>query len=87
MPFYASFNDVLSLSMIMAIIALLVVRSQSFVSLYFVLSMSFTHASNSQKPSYSNVSTINYYAWYLQAISSKFSCATFKKKFKILLVL
>jgi hypothetical protein len=26
------------------------------------------------------VSTINYYAWYLQAILSKFSCATFQKK-------
>jgi hypothetical protein len=25
------------------------------------------------------VSTINSYAWYLQAILSKFSCATFKK--------
>jgi hypothetical protein len=26
------------------------------------------------------VSTINSYAWYLQAIPSKFSCATFQKK-------
>jgi hypothetical protein len=42
--------------------------------------MSSTRASNSQKPSYSNVSTINSYAWYLQAIPSKFSCATFQKK-------
>jgi hypothetical protein len=25
------------------------------------------------------VSTINFYAWYLQAIPSKFSCATFQK--------
>jgi hypothetical protein len=51
MPFYASFNDVLWLCMIMAIIALLVGRSQSFASLRFVLSMSSTRASNSQKPS------------------------------------
>jgi hypothetical protein len=51
MPFYASFNNVLSLCMIMAVIALLVGRSQSFASLHFVLSMSSTHASNSQKPS------------------------------------
>jgi hypothetical protein len=38
-----------------------------------------TRASNSQKPSCFNVSTINSYAWYLQAIPSKFSCATFQK--------
>jgi hypothetical protein len=80
MPFYASFNDILSLCMIMAVIALLVGHSQSFASPHFVLSMSSTRASNSQKPSYSNVSTINSYAWYLQAIPSKFSCATFQKK-------
>jgi hypothetical protein len=58
MPFYASFNNVLSLCMIMAVIALFVGRSQSFASPHFVLSMSSTRASNSQKPSYSNVSTI-----------------------------
>jgi hypothetical protein len=79
MPFYASFNDILSLCMIMAIIALLVGHSQSFASPHFVLRMSSTRASNSKKPSYSNESTINSYAWYLQAISSKFSCATFQK--------
>jgi hypothetical protein len=50
-PLYASVNDVLSLCMIMAVIALLVGRSQSFASLHFVLSMSSTRASNSQKPS------------------------------------
>jgi hypothetical protein len=33
------------------------------------------------------VSTINSYAWYLQAIPSKFSCATFQIIFKILLIL
>jgi hypothetical protein len=87
MPFYASLNDVLSLCMIMAIIALLVGRYQSFASPHFVLSMSSTRASNSQKLSYSNVSTINSYAWYLQAIPSKFSCAIFQKTFKTLLVL
>jgi hypothetical protein len=61
MPVYASFNDALSLCMIMAVIALLVGRSQSFASPYFVLSMSSTCASNSQKPSYANVSTIHTY--------------------------
>jgi hypothetical protein len=87
MPSYASLNDVLSLCIIMAVIALLVGRSQSFASPHFVLSMSSNRASNSQKPSYANVSTINSYAWYLQAIPSKFSCATFQKTFKILLIL
>jgi hypothetical protein len=52
MPLYASFNDVLSLCMIMAVIALLVGHSQSFASPHFILSMSSTRASNSQKPSY-----------------------------------
>jgi hypothetical protein len=66
--------------MIMAVIALLVSRSQSFASPHFVLSMSSTRTSNSQKPSYSNVSTINSYAWYLQATPSKFLYATFQKK-------
>jgi hypothetical protein len=80
MPFYASLNDVLSLCMIMAVIAFLVGRSQSFASPHFVLSMSSIRASNSQKTSYSIVSTINPYARYLQAIPSKFSCATFQKK-------
>jgi hypothetical protein len=87
MPFYASLNDVLSLCIIMAVIALLVGHSQYFASPHFVLSISSTRASNSQKPNYANVSTINSYAWYLQAIPSKFSCATFQKTFKMLLVL
>jgi hypothetical protein len=74
--------------MIMAVTALLVGRSQSFASLHFVLRGNTSGASNSQKSKFSNESTINFYAWYLQAIPSKFSCATFKKKtFKILLIL
>jgi hypothetical protein len=86
-PLYASVNDVLSLYMIMTILALLVGRSQSFASLHFVLRGNTSHASNSQKPSFSNESTINSYAWYLQAIPSRFSCAMFQKTFKILLIL
>jgi hypothetical protein len=39
MSFYASFNDVLSLYMIMAVIALLVGRYQSFASPHFVLNI------------------------------------------------
>jgi hypothetical protein len=48
-PLYALVNDVLSLCMIMAVIALLVGRSQSFASLHFVLRGNTSHASNYQK--------------------------------------
>jgi hypothetical protein len=51
-PHYALVDDVLSLCMIMAVIALLVGRSQSFASLQFVLRGNTSHASNSQKPSF-----------------------------------
>jgi hypothetical protein len=51
-PLYALVNNVLSLCMIMAVIALLAGRSQSFASLHSVLSMSSTRASNSQKPTF-----------------------------------
>jgi hypothetical protein len=64
-PLYASVNDVLSLCMIMAVIALLVGHSQSFTSLHFVLSMSSTRVSNSQKPSL------------FQSIHYKFLCMVF----------
>jgi hypothetical protein len=60
-PLYASVNNVLSLCMITVVVALLVGRFQSFASLHSVLSMSSTRASNSQKPSFSNVSTISTY--------------------------
>jgi hypothetical protein len=65
--------------MIIAVIALLVGRSQSFASLHFVLRGNTSHASNSPKPKFSKESTINSYAWYLHAIPSKFSCANFQK--------
>jgi hypothetical protein len=51
-PLYTSVNDVLSLCMIMAVIALLVGRFQSFASLHFVLRGNTSRASNSQKPSF-----------------------------------
>jgi hypothetical protein len=60
-PLYASVNDILSLCMIMAIITLLVGRSQYFASLHFVLRGNTSHASNSQKPIFFNVSTISTY--------------------------
>jgi hypothetical protein len=50
-PLYILVNDVLSLCMIMAVIALLVGRSQSFASLHFILRGNTSHASNSQKSS------------------------------------
>jgi hypothetical protein len=65
--------------MIMAVIALLVGRSQSFASLHFVLRGNTSRASNYQKPKFCKESTINSYAWYLQTIPSKFLCATFQK--------
>jgi hypothetical protein len=65
--------------MIMAVIALLVGRSQYFASPHFALSMSYTHASNSQKPSFAIVSTINSYAWYLQPFQVNFHVLPFKK--------
>jgi hypothetical protein len=84
-PLYASIKGVLSLCMIMAVIALLVGRSESFASLHFVLSMSSTRAYNSQKPSYSNVSTIHNY---LQiAIPSTFDLLLSILQIKLFLVL
>jgi hypothetical protein len=51
MPLYSSVNDVSSICMIIAVIALLVGHSQSFSSLHFVLRGNTSRASNSQKPS------------------------------------
>jgi hypothetical protein len=51
-PFYTLVNNVLSLCMIMAVIALLVGRSQSFASLHFILRGNASRASNSQKPKF-----------------------------------
>jgi hypothetical protein len=85
MPFYASFNNVWSLCMIIVVIALLVGRSQSFASPHFVLSMSSTHASNSQKPSYFNVSTIHTYKQF--AIPSTFDLLLSILQIKLFLVL
>jgi hypothetical protein len=68
-PLYASVNDVLSLCMIMAVIALLVGRSQSFASLHFVLRGNTSCASNSQKqsfpmcPPYLPISNLPYQAY------------------------
>jgi hypothetical protein len=84
-PLYSLVNDVLLLCMIMAVIALLVGRSQSFASLHFVLSMSSTRAFNSQKPKFANVSTIHTYLKF--AITSTFDLLLSILQIKLFLVL
>jgi hypothetical protein len=79
MPLYALVNNVLSLCMIMAVIALVVGRSQSFSSLHLYWEGILLVPPTTKNQVYSNESTINSYAWYFQAIPSKFSCATFQK--------
>ena len=71
--------------MIMAVIALLVGRSQSFASLHPILSMSSTPAYNSQKPNlcqmcppYLPICGLS------QPLQVNFSCATFKTFKKLL---
>jgi hypothetical protein len=86
-PLYASVNDVLSLYMIMAVIALLVDRSQSFASLHFILSMSSTRASNSQKPSLPMCPLKIPMHGICKPFQVNFHVLPFKKTFKILLIL
>jgi hypothetical protein len=76
-PLYALVNNVLSLCMIMAVIALLVGCSQSFASLHLYWVWALLVRPTPKNQVYSKESTINSYAWYLQVIPSKFSCATF----------
>jgi hypothetical protein len=74
-PVYALVNNVLSLCMIMVVIVLLVGRSQSFASLHMYWVWALLGHPTTKNQVYSKESTINSYAWYLQAIPSKFSCA------------
>ena len=60
---YALINVVLSLCMIMAIIALLVGRSQSFANLHLYWVWALLVHPTPKKPNYSKESTINSYAW------------------------
>jgi hypothetical protein len=78
-PLYALVNNVLSLCMIMAVIALLVGRSQSLSSLHLYWEGILLVHPTPKNQVHSKESTINSYAWYFQAIPSKFSCATFQK--------
>jgi hypothetical protein len=86
-PFYALVNNILLLCMIMPVIALLVGRSQSFASLHLYWEGILLVHPTTKNQVYPKESTINSYAWYFQAIPSKFSCATFQKNFKTLLIL
>jgi hypothetical protein len=60
-PLYALVYDVLSLCMIMAVIALLVGRSQSFASLHFCTEYELYSCIQLPKTKFSNVSTIHTY--------------------------
>jgi hypothetical protein len=83
---YALVNNVSSLCMIMAIIALLVDRSQSFASLrlYWVWALLVHPTPKNQ--SYSKESIINFYAWHFKPFQANFHVLPFKT-FKILLIL
>jgi hypothetical protein len=70
-------NNVLLLCMIMAVIALLVGRSQSFAIHLYWEGILLVHPTPKNQ-SYFKESTTNCYAWYFQTIPSKFSCATFQ---------
>jgi hypothetical protein len=61
---YALINNVLSLCMIMAVIALLVGRSQSFASLHLYWVWALLVYPTPKNQSYFKESTINSYAWH-----------------------
>jgi hypothetical protein len=86
-PLYASVDDVLSLCMIMAVIAFLVGRSQSFASLHFVLRGNTSHASNSQKPSFPMSPLYIPMHGICKPFQVNFHVLPFKKIFKILFIL
>ena len=71
--------------MIMTVIALLIVASQSIASLHLALSMSSTRVSKSLKTKLFHRVHYKFLCMVFPAIPSKFACATFKT-FKILLV-
>ena len=73
-------------NMIMTVIALLIVASQSIASFHIVPSMSSTRASKSLKTKLFQRVHYKFLCMVFQTIPSKFSCATFKT-FKILLIL
>jgi hypothetical protein len=62
----------------MAVILLLVGRSQSFASLHLYWVWGLLVHPTPKNQSYFKESTINSYAWYFWTIPSKFACATFQ---------
>jgi hypothetical protein len=78
-PLYALVNNVLSLCMMMAVIALLVGRSQSFASLHLYWEGILLVHPTPKNRSFSKESTTNSYAWYFKLFQVNFSCATFQK--------
>jgi hypothetical protein len=77
-PLYASVNNVLSLCMILAVIALLVGRSQSFASLHLYWEGILLVHPTSKNQSFSNESTTNSYAWYFKPLQINFHVLPFK---------
>jgi hypothetical protein len=76
----------LSLCMIIAVIALLVNRSQSFASLHLYWVWSLLMHPTPKNQSYFKESTINSYAWHFKPFQVNFHVLPFKT-FKILLIL
>jgi hypothetical protein len=83
---YALINNVLSLCMIMAVIALLVGHSQSFASLHLYWVWALLVHPTPKNQSYSKESTINSYAWHFKPFQANLHVLPFKT-FKILLIL
>jgi hypothetical protein len=83
---YALVNNVLSLCMIMAVIALLVGHSQSFASLHLYWEGILLMQPTPKNQSYFKGSTTNSYAWHFKLFQVNFHVLPFKT-FKILLIL
>jgi hypothetical protein len=75
---YALVNNVLLLCMIMAIIALLVGRSQSFASLHLYYEGILLVHPTTKNQSFSKESTTNSYAWYFKPFQVNFHVLPFK---------
>jgi hypothetical protein len=65
--------------MIMTVIALSIIASQSLASLHLYWEGILLMHPTTKNQVYSKESTMNSYVWYLQAIPSKFLCAIFQK--------
>jgi hypothetical protein len=75
---YALVKNILSLCMIMAVIALLVGRSQSFASLHLYWERILLVHPTPKNQSFSKDSTTNSYAWYFKPFQVNFHVLPFK---------